>query len=284
MKKWLATAFAATSIFALAACGSDEEATNNGGAEESDEPVELVVGASNVPHGEILEEAKPLLAERGIDLQIELYQDYIFPNTDLDSGEIDANYFQHVPYLNSVLAEEGNDYDFVNAGAIHIEPIAVYSQKYDSLDELPDGATILMRNAVGEHGRILSVFEEEGLIKLDPEVDKVTASFEDIIENPKNLNFEADYEASLLVQLYENNEGDAVVINSNYAIDAGLSPINDSIAIEKSESPYANIITVRAGDENREEIKTLVEVLTSEEIQDFINEKYEGSVIPVTAE
>lgn len=284
MKKWLTGAVSATSILVLAACGSSNEEASIDGELDPENPVELTVGASNVPHGEILEEAQPLLLEEGIDLKIETYQDYILPNTDLDSGEIDANYFQHVPYLDSVLAEEGNDYDFVSAGAIHVEPIAVYSQKYDSLDELPDGATILMRNAVGEHGRILSLFEKEGLIKLDPEADKVTATFDDIVENPKNLNFEADYEASLLVQLYENNEGDAVVINSNYAIDAGISPVNDSIALESQDSPYGNIITVNKGDEDSEAITKLVEVLRSEDIQSFIEERYEGSVIPVTGE
>lgn len=281
MKKWLAGTFAATSIFALTACGSDNSA---GEIEEPEdgEPVELIVGASNVPHAEILEEAKPALEEQGVELVIETYQDYILPNQDLDSGEIHANYFQHVPYLESQIKEHG--YDFANAGGIHIEPMGVYSQKYDSLDELPEGAEIIMSNSVADHGRILTMLEKEGLITLDPEVDKTVAEISDIQDNPKNLEFVADVEASLLVQLYENNEGDAVLINSNYAIDAGINPLEDSIAREDEDSPYVNVIAVNSGDEENEAVQKLVEVLQSQEIHDFILEKWEGSVVPVKGE
>ncbi|MDG5471744.1 MetQ/NlpA family ABC transporter substrate-binding protein [Jeotgalibacillus sp. ET6] len=283
MKKWVTGTFAAASIFALTACGSDNSA---GEIEESEdgEPVELIVGASNVPHAEILEQAQPLLEEEGVDLVIETYQDYVLPNQDLDAGEIHANYFQHVPYLESQNADEELGYDLANAGGIHIEPIGVYSQKYDSLDELPDGAEIIMSNSVADHGRILTMLEAEGLIKLDPEVDKTVAEISDVQENPKNLEFVADVEASLLVQLYENEEGDAVLINSNYAIDAGLNPIEDSIAREDEDSPYVNVIAVNSGDEDNEAVQKLVEVLTSEEIQDFILEEWEGSVVPVSGE
>ncbi|WP_344289955.1 MetQ/NlpA family ABC transporter substrate-binding protein, partial [Microbacterium arabinogalactanolyticum] len=132
----------------------------------------LVVGASNVPHAEILEQAKPILAKEGIDLQIKRFQDYILPNTALASHDIDANYFQHVPYLNSVLKDHADDksYDFVSAGAIHIEPIGIYSKKYKSLKDLPDNGKIIMRDAVAEEGRILSIFEQQGVIKLKPGV------------------------------------------------------------------------------------------------------------------
>ncbi|WP_227397170.1 MetQ/NlpA family ABC transporter substrate-binding protein [Jeotgalibacillus aurantiacus] len=281
MKKFVAGTFAATSILVLAACGSDN-ADEGIGSGEDGEPVELTVGASNVPHAEILEKAQPILEEEGIELNIETYQDYILPNQDLEAGEIDANYFQHVPYLESQMAELG--YDFANAGGVHIEPIGVYSQKHESLEDLPEGAEILMSNSVADHGRILTMLEKEGLITLDPEVDKTKAEISDIVENPKNLQFEADYEAALLVQLYENNEGDAVLINSNYAIDAGLNPLEDSIAVEDSDSPYVNVIAVNSGDEENEAIQKLVEVLTSQEIQDFILEEWEGSVVPVDAE
>lgn len=261
---------------ALAGCGAEESGSGGSGGEESST---LKVGASNVPHAEILEQAQPILEEQGIELEIETYQDYIFPNQDLESGEIDANYFQHVPYLESQIAENG--YEFENAGGIHIEPIGVYSQKYDSLEELPEDATILMSSSVADHGRILSMLEAQGLITLDESVEKTTAEVSDITENPKNLQFETDYEAAILVQMYEQGEGDAVLINSNYAIDAGLNPLEDSIALESSDSPYVNIIAVRKGDEDNENVKALVEVLKSDEIQDFILEEWGGSVVPV---
>ncbi|MBU0906351.1 MAG: methionine ABC transporter substrate-binding protein, partial [Firmicutes bacterium] len=212
-------------------------------------------------------------------LVIETYQDYILPNEDLENGDLDANYFQHVPYLESQIADHG--YEFENAGGIHIEPIGVYSKKYDSLEELPNGASILISNSVADHGRILSMLEAEGLITLAEGIDKTKAEVKDIVDNPKDLQFEAEYEAALLVQLYENEEGDAVLINSNYAIDAGINPLEDSIAIENTESPYVNIIAVQSGNEDNEEIKALVEVLTSKEIQDFILEEWGGSVVPV---
>ncbi|MEW9109384.1 MetQ/NlpA family ABC transporter substrate-binding protein [Cytobacillus gottheilii] len=282
MKKWLTFLAALTVAFVISACGTSDEGSegeNAGGGDEA-ETTTLKVGASNVPHAEILEEAKPLLEEKGIELDITPFQDYIMPNKTLESGEIDANYFQHIPYLDLQIEENG--YDFVNAGAIHIEPMGIYSQEYKSLDELPDGATIIMSNSVAEHGRILSLLEKEGVIKLKEGIDKTNAQIEDIVENSKNIKLDTDYEPSLLPQIYNNGEGDAVVINSNYAIDAGLDPINDSIAIEGEESPYANIITVRSEDKDSEAIKTLVEVLRSKEIQDFILEEYKGAVVPVT--
>ncbi|TAA71912.1 MetQ/NlpA family ABC transporter substrate-binding protein [Planococcus salinarum] len=276
MKKLLTGTLLAT--LALAGCGSDGEETGNGGSSEG-ETSTLKVGASNVPHAEILEQVQPILEEQGIELEIETYQDYIFPNQDLESGEIDANYFQHIPYFESQMEEHG--YDFANAGGIHIEPIGVYSQEYDSLEELPEGATILMSSSVADHGRILSMLEAQGLITLAEDIDKTKAEVSDITENPKDLQFETDYEASLLVQMYEQGEGDAVLINSNYAIDAGISPQEDSIALEESDSPYVNIIAVRAGDEDNEEVQALVDALKSEEIQDFILEEWGGSVVPV---
>jgi D-methionine transport system substrate-binding protein len=271
MKKLLAGTLLAA--LALAGCGSD----NSGASEE--ESSTLKVGASNVPHAIILEQAKPLLEEQGIELEVETYQDYVLPNQDLEAGEIDANYFQHIPYFESQKKEFS--YDFANAGGIHIEPIGVYSKKYSSLEELPEGATILMSNSVADHGRILSMLEAEGLIKLKEGIDKTTAEVKDIVENPKNLQFDPNYEAALMVQLYEEGEGDALLINSNYAIDAGLNPLEDSIALEGSDSPYVNIIAVNSGDEDNENIKALVETLKSQEIQDFILEEWGGAVVPV---
>jgi D-methionine transport system substrate-binding protein len=275
MKKWLTGAVAAASIFGLAACGND---SGSGSGEK-----ELVVGASNVPHAEILEQVKPILEEKGIDLQIETYQDYILPNKDLNNGDIDANYFQTIPYM-ELQMKDNEGYDFVNAGGIHIEPIGVYSKKYKSLEDLPDGATILMSNSVSDHGRILSLLEKKGLITLKDGVENTQAQIEDIEENPRNLKFDYEYEAGILPQMYENEEGDAVVINSNYAIDAGLKPLEDSIAIEDTDSPYVNVITVNKGDEDKKAVKELVKALRSKEIQDFINKEWDGAVVPVSEE
>ena len=281
MKKFAAGLFLATGTLALAACGAGGDDTSSGtseGGEGGGEPKELVVGASNVPHALILEEAKPLLEEKGIELEIEPYQDYVLPNEDLESEEIDANYFQHIPYLETQMADHG--YDFVNAGGIHIEPIGIYSNKHDSLEDLPDGATILMSNSVADHGRILSMLESQGLIKLDEGVDKTAAEVKDIVENPKNLEFDADYEASFLPQLYNQDEGDALLINSNYAIEAGLVPTEDSILIEDKDSPWVNVVAARADDKDDEAIKKFLDVYQSDEIKKFIEDTYKGSVIP----
>lgn len=280
MKKVLSALLLTALVLALAACGAkDKDGASNNAAGGKEELTKIVIGASNTPHAVILEEVKPLMKEKGFDLEIETYQDYILPNKDLESGLLDANYFQTIPYLESQIADFG--YDFVNAGGIHIEPMGVYSKKYKSLDELPDGATVLMSNSVSDHGRVLEMLEENSLITLAEGVDKVKAELEDIVDNPKNLQFEPKYEAALMPTLYKNDEGDALLINSNYAIDAGLNPLEDSIAIEKSDSPYVNVITVRSGDENNAAIKALVEVLTSEEIQEFMLNEWSGSVVPV---
>ena len=258
----------------LAACGGSSDESNSGDNEKT-----IKIGASNVPHAEILEEVKPLLEEKGINLEVEVFTDYVMPNKALADGSIDANYFQHIPYFEGQVKDNG--YDFANAGGIHIEPIGVYSKKYDSLDDLPKGATIIMSSSVADHGRMLSMLETEGLIKLKEGIDKTAATVDDIAENPKNLKFKTDIEAPMLTQVFNNDEGDAVLINSNYAIEADLVPSEDAIALESAENnPYVNIIAVQSEDKDNEEIKTLVEVLHSQEIQDFINEQYKGSVIP----
>ncbi|GEK59487.1 methionine ABC transporter substrate-binding protein [Marinococcus halophilus] len=259
----------------LAACGSDSESGDGSGEDTQT----LTVGATSVPHAEILEFAEDQLEEENIELEIETFNDYIVPNEALASEEIDANYFQHIPYLEDQM-EENENYDFVNMGGIHIEPIGVYSQEYDSLDALPDGAEIIMSNSVADHGRILQMLEQEGMLTLE-EGAGVEATVEDIAENPKNLQFQADIDAATLPQVYNNGEGDAVFINSNYAIDADLNPQEDAIALESPEdNPYVNVVAARAEDEDNETIQTLVEVLQSEETQQFIEEEYDGAVIP----
>lgn len=287
MKKLLTGILLAVLVLALAACGTKDEGKKDSQTSGSDgvaedtgsELTELVVGASNTPHAIILEKVEPLLKEKGIELKIEPYQDYVLPNKDLESGDLDANYFQHIPYLELQIKDHG--YKFVNAAGVHIEPIGVYSKKYKSLDELPEGATILISNSVADHGRVLALLEAKGLIKLADGIDKTAAELKDIVENPKKLEFDANYEPALMPQLYNQDEGDALLINSNFAIDGGLNPLEDAIAIEDSESPYVNIVAVREGDEEKEEIKALIEVLQSQEIQDFILEEWGGAIVPV---
>ena len=273
-KKLVASLLTASLALGLAACGSDDASSGD------DKETKLVVGASNVPHAEILEEAKPLLEKEGVDLEIKKYQDYVLPNKNLAEGEIDANYFQHQPYLDQQL-KDNPDYDIVSAGGVHVEPMAVYSKKYKSLDELPDGATIIISNSVAEQGRILSLLEVNGLITLKEGVDKTAAVIKDIDKNPKNVKIEAKVSPEMLVQTYNDDEGDAIVINANYALDAGLNPTKDSIAIEDSNSDYVNVIAVNAKDKDNEAVKKLVDVLHSKEIQDFILEEWDGSVVPV---
>lgn len=279
MKRWLGLFLALSLALVLGACGTSTDKTKTADNSAKSGTTTLVVGASNVPHAEILEQAKPILKAKGIDLQIKKFQDYILPNKALQSKELDANYFQHIPYLKQQIKDNG--YKFVVAGKIHIEPIGVYSKKYKSLKDLPNGAHLIMSNSVADHGRLLSLLEAQGLIKLKSGIDKTTATVKDVVSNPKHLNFDTKYEPSLLPQIYKNGEGDAVLINSNYAIDAGLNPLKDSIAIEDKNSPYVNVVVVRQGDENKPAIKTLVEVLHSKAIQDFILSKYKGAVVPV---
>ncbi len=269
MKKLSLGLLSLITIFSLVGCNnSDENETL------------LKVGATAVPHAEILEQAKPILEEKGIKLEITIFQDYVMPNTSVEEGELDANYFQHIPYLEGF--NKDHQTHLVNVGGIHIEPIGIYSKNYQSLDQLPDGATIIMSNSVADHGRMLTLLQKEGLIKLNPDVIADQSTVDDIIENPKNLNFKTDIDAGMLVTVYEQNEGDAVLINTNYALDGGLDPMKDAIAIEDSESPYVNIVAVKSGNEDSEAIKTLVDVLQSEEIQNFINETYQGAVVPVS--
>lgn len=281
MKKYLLSLVLTIFAILLVACGGGENETTqeeNTGTEQ--ETKVLKVGATTVPHAEILEEAKPLLEDKGIELDIEEFSDYPLINPALAEGDLDANYFQHVPYLDNAIKE--NDFDLANVGAIHIEPFGIYSKEYKTLEELPEGAKIIMSNNVAEMGRVLALLEEKGLIKLNPDVDKINATKDDIVENAKNLEIDDSVAPEMLASAYENNEGDAVIINGNYALAAGLNPAEDAVALEAGENnPYANIIVVRSEDKDKEEIKTLVEVLKSQEIKDFINTKYPGSVLPV---
>lgn len=263
----------------LGACGNNE-ANDKGGEGSSAEETVIKIGASNTPHAEILEFAKPILEKEGIELDITTYNDYVIPNEALAEGDIDANYFQHIPFFESAVKE--NDYGFVNAGAIHLEPIGIFSKKYKSLDELPDGATVLVSSNTSDWGRIISIFQEAGLVKVKEGVNLTTASFDDIAENPKHIKFEYENDPALMPTLYQQDEGDAVAINANFAVDQDINPVEDSIALESESSPYANIVAVKTEDADSPAIQKLISVLKSKEVQDYIRETWNGAVVPVT--
>ncbi len=257
MKKLITLLFTALLVLTLAACGNAKEDNASEGTEETKS---IKIGATNAPHAEILEQAKPILEGKGIKLDIQTFSKYELINPALADGSLDGNFFQHIPYLNTEVAEKG--YKIVNAGGVHIEPIGIYSQKFKTLDEIEEGATVLMSSSIPDHGRILSLFEAQGLLTLKDGIDKTAATLDDIVENPKKLKFEYDYAPDILPSVYNNGEGDLVVINSNYAIQNEINPMEDSIAIESGENnPYVNIIAVKEGDEDSEEIKALLEVL-----------------------
>lgn len=276
-KKTILSALATAGVIVtLAACGNGNEESNGSNAEDTT----IKIGASNVPHAEILEFVQPILEEEGITLDITTYNDYVIPNVALDEGEIDANYFQHIPFFDAAVEENG--YDFVNAGSIHIEPLAIFSQRYESLDDVEDGATVLVSNNQADWGRVIGIFQEAGLVTVKDGVDLTTATFEDIDENPKNLVFEYENDPALMTTLYQQDEAELIAINSNFAVDQDISPIDDSVAIESTSSPYANIIAVRSEDAEDSAILKLVETLKSKEVQDFILEEWDGAVVPVT--
>lgn len=274
-------------ILILAACGNGEENAVNdfnddNNSNDANENVTITIGAQSIPHSEILEEAKDLLEEENITIEIEEYQDFVLPNDDLASGDIDANYFQHIPYLEETKEDTGYELDYI--GKIHIEPMGVYSKDIKNVNDIEDGTEVILSNSVSDHGRVLSLFEDADLITLASDVDSVTARIDDIEENPKNLKFSADYEAALLPELYESESDVLVAINTNYAIEAGLEPSNDALFLEPNDSPYANVIAVRSGDKDNKALQKLVDVLHSDEIQDFINEEYEGAIVPLSGE
>ncbi len=244
----------------------------------------LRVGASPTPHAVILEHVKPILAEQGYDLQITVFQDYVLPNIGLVDDELDANYFQHLPYLNQYNAERGTN--IVSAAGIHIEPIGIYSKVYSSLDNLPNGTRVIMSNSVSDRGRLLALLEDKGLITLvdglDPYEDAITSLEDAIATNPKGLVFEANIDAGMLVQAYNFESNCIVLINTNYALDGGLNPLEDALTLElgSQDNPYVNILAVNAGDEQDPGIVALINVLLSESVQTWIEEEFEGAVVP----
>ena len=275
MKKVFALIAAlAFSALALAGCGSQQSASSGASSAASGAKT-LKVGATAVPHAEILEAAKPLLEKEGITLEIVEFNDYVQPNLALNDKELDANFFQHEPYLKNFM-DEHKEVKLKNAAGIHIEPMGVYSRKIKKLDELKDGATIAIPNDPTNGGRSLLLLEKAGIIKLKEGVGE-KATVGDIAENKKNIKFQ-EVEAAQVPRTLD--DVDAAVINSNFAMQVNLDPTKDAMFIEDSTSPYVNIIAVREGDENRPEIQALIKVLHSDEIKQFITEKSKGAVVP----
>ncbi|WP_271004872.1 MetQ/NlpA family ABC transporter substrate-binding protein [Listeria seeligeri] len=275
MKKVLGFIFTLSLVLVLTACGSSSDKASS----SKDDNKELVVGASNTPHAQILEQAKPILKEKGIDLKIVKYTDYVMPNKALEEGDLDANYFQHKPYLE--LEEKEKGYKFADVGAIHIEPMGLYSKKVKDIKDLKDGAQVLLSNSKSDWPRVIGIFVDNGLLTLKEGVKPQDATFDDIKDNPKNLKFKYDFDPAYLMTAYNNEEGDVVAINSNFVVDQGLNPSKDAIAIESKESPYANIVVTTEEKKDDKNIKELVKVLHSKEIQDYITKEWDGAVVPV---
>ncbi|WP_308527623.1 MetQ/NlpA family ABC transporter substrate-binding protein [uncultured Oscillibacter sp.] len=280
-KKLLALLLGLTLCLSLAACGGDSAAdsgaADTGAAEEggdSGETVTLTVAASPTPHAVILEQCVPILAEQGIDLVINQYSDYVVPNTAVEDGDEDANYFQHLPYLEEFNETRGTH--LVSVAGVHIEPMGIYAGRVESLEDLPDGAVIGIPNDPTNEGRALLLLEAQGLITLD-DSSNLSATPNNIVDNPKNLQFE-EIEAQTLPS--SRPDLDLAVINSNYALGAGLNPTTDALAIESSDSPYVNVLVVKEGNEDNAAVQALVEALHSDTIRDFITEEFDGAVVP----
>lgn len=244
----------------------------------ADEDKTISVAASATPHAEILEQAKPLLEEKGYELEVKIFEDYIIPNEVVESGDFDANYFQHIPYLESFNEEKGTH--LVDAGDIHYEPFGIYPGKKESLDDIEEGDTIAVPNDTTNEARALLLLQDNGIIKLKEGVG-LEATKNDIEENPHNVEI-IELEAAQIPRVVQDMS--YVVLNGNYALQADYSVAKDSLAYEKSDSEaaktYVNLIAVKEGNEDSEAIKALVEVLKSDEIKEYINETYDGAVIP----
>ena len=264
----------------LCACGDAAE-TGKTENTESAQPVKIRVAASPTPHAEILAVAAEILAQEGYELEIVEYDDYVQPNLVVDSGELDANYFQHSPYLESFNAENGTQ--IVSVGLIHYEPFGIYAGKTASLEELPDGAEIIIPNDGSNETRALLLLQQEGLITLADGIDASSnATVYDIADNPKNLVI-TEMDAAQLARSLP--DVDLAVINGNFALAAGLNAAEDALAVEDASGDaaqtYANLLGVKAGRENDPAIQALLRALQSDQVRDFINENFGGAVVPI---
>ena len=275
LRKLFATALVgALSVSMLAGCGSSK----GNGKKDSAENKTIKVAASATPHAEILEYAKTALKEKGYDLEVTIFDDYVKPNEVVESGEFDANYFQHEPYLNSFNEEKGTH--LVIAGKIHYEPFGIYPGTKKSLDDIADGDTIAVPNDTTNEARALLLLQDNGIIKLKDGAG-INATVNDIEENPHNIEI-VELEAAQVARVVD--ETSFVVLNGNYALQAGFSVSKDALAYETSDSEaaktYVNVIAVKEGNENNEAIKALVDVLKSDDVKKYINDTYDGAVLP----
>ncbi|MBO0923649.1 MetQ/NlpA family ABC transporter substrate-binding protein [Cellulomonas sp. zg-ZUI199] len=274
MKRTVRTA-AVLSAAALVMTGCSAGDDTEGGATQEGGLTTVTIGASPVPHAEILQFVQDELAQdAGIDLEIQEFTDYVLPNTALDEGEIDANFFQHLPYLDAQIAENGFEFDHYDG--VHIEPYGIYSEKIEDLDDLADGGVVGITNDPGNQGRALDLLVDAGLITLDETDGDPTLL--DIAENPKDLEFVETAPEQLVVAL---PDVDIAIINGNYALEAGLNPASDAILLESGEdNPYANVVVVRSEDLDDPALVTLDELLHSDEVRAFIEERWPaGEVI-----
>lgn len=279
MKKWLLTLVSVMMVLVVAACGNNNAGnsstgSDSNGSDAKQETVTLTVGASAVPHGEILNFIKPQLEEQGVKLDIKEYTDYVQPNVQLFDKQLDANFFQHQPYLDSENSKR--NMDLVGVAAIHVEPFGAYSKRYTSVDEIPDGATIAIPNDATNAGRALILLDKNGLIKLADNT-VIESKLSDITENSKNFKF-IELEAAVMPRQLE--ELDLALINTNYALEAGLVPTEDALFIEDKESPYSNLLVARPDNKDNEAIQKLVAALTTDEVKKFIEDTYKGAVVP----
>lgn len=255
-------------IGTLTGCGSKEEGSKV-----------IKVAASATPHAEILEQAKPILEKEGWDLQVTVFDDYVQPNMVVDSGEFDANYFQHQAYLDDFNAENGTK--LVSVAKVHYEPLGIYTGTETDLANISEGATIAVPNDPTNEARALTLLAANGLITLKEGAD-LKATVKDIVENPKNIQIQ-ELEAAQITRVRE--EVAFIVLNGNYALQVGLSASKDAVAFEDEESIaatlYPNVLAVHEGKQNAEGIQALVNALFSQEITDFMKEKYEGAVVPL---
>lgn len=270
MKKITSILIAIIAIFTLTGCSNSDETT-------------IKVIATSIPHGEILEVVRTQLEEQGYSLEVTITSDYYFPNPSVAAGDADANFFQHVPFLN-LYNSENTDKPLVIGAYVHIEPIGIYSNDYTSLDQIQDGDTVLISNSTSDHGRILKLFQDAGLITLVEDFDILSSDIiieEAIATNPKNLIFKADVSPDFLFSAYSSEEADLYVINSNYALEGGINPSEVAIFLESTtDNPYVNILALNEADLELDKIKALIAALNSDAVKDFINETYSGSVIP----
>ncbi|MCI6498281.1 MAG: MetQ/NlpA family ABC transporter substrate-binding protein [Lachnospiraceae bacterium] len=254
-------------VSSLTACGKSESKEKT-----------IKVAASATPHAEILEKAKPLLEKKGYKLEVKVFDDYVQPNEVVESGDFDANYFQHIPYLESFNEEKGTH--LVNAGGIHYEPFGIYPGTKKSLDDIADGDSIAVPNDTTNEARALMLLQDNGIITLKDGAG-LEATVNDIEENPHNIKI-VELEAAQVARVVD--ETAYVVLNGNYALQAGFSVGKDALASEKSDSEaaktYVNVLAVKEGNEDSDAIKALIEVLKSDDIKDYINETYDGAVVP----